>query len=587
MSSIFEPGMLINDRVELVKFREEGGQGEIWEVRDREFPTHKNLALKLHYTLWEKRGEREFQRREIRLKAEIDLIGEYKGTYIIAPHFLVGGLENVDGNEYAIAGVVMDLATEGSLLSFYQTDAFAKRNSHERVVFLEHLAKGLRVIQHHGIVHNDIKPANILINDEAGQYRPRYADFGYAFKRGDPVVWGGTYGYMAPEVFSKEAEPSFESDVYSLGMTFYEMLIRRHPLDDIMEQSDQMRAIRAHYNKHDFIDSGPLRELGGPALVKLILGMCSPSRTQRYTIEEVLQDLETIAREAKVRVTPLPEDTYPHLANRFRWSEAAHRAFGESERIIFLKGARALVDPTFLMERLARERLHGYSIFRLLGASDYLLRIWRSDADQEGLDSVLHAYKANRGGGFEVFTPSIRRPQSSRAAAAKLSSPAAVIALLLEMAESDTTAVQLQRFRSNGLFFGETKAVREKGKRRDAVRVICRLRTKAALNAQLAEVIADKIYETCQRTRGLKQIEVLANRGDEGHQAEFILIGELDDFHRYGGILQQVEQLVADLTTDGIEEFRSLFEMDATSFHESHDGRLLHELYRHRTRRGR
>lgn len=586
MTGIFKPGMVINDQVELLKYREKGGQAEIWEVRNLTFTAHANLALKLHYTDWENRSDHDFQQRQIRLQAEIDLLGACKSAYIIAPHFLVGGKETSDGQDYALAGVVMDLASEGSLYSFYQSEKFKQLSAPERFYFMEHMARGLHAVQHYEIIHNDIKPANILVNNEAGHYRPRYADFGYAFKRGGPIVRAGTPGYMAPEIHLKTGDPSFESDIYSLGISFYEMLLGHHPLDQLLRNSDQMKALQGYYYTHEYIDSAPLRELDSPEMAKLIQRMCSRNPANRPTIEEVIEELEGLAREVKSRFTPRAEEAFPELAGRFRWSETVHAAFGESERIIFLKGARAELDPQYLSQRLAKERLFGYSIFRLLGASDYMLRIWRTDADQEGLDAVLRDYRAERGA-YEVFTPLIRRPEISRTAAARLSSQAAVVTHLLQMAEADLSGPQLRTYRVAGLIAGETKTVLEAGKRRHAVRVICRLRTKWVLSDQLAQVIADKIYQTCRTTRGLKEVEVLANPGHDSHHAEFVLIGELDDFHRYGGILHEIEQLITGLAPDSLDEFRSLFEMDAVSLQESHDGRLLHELYRHRARRGR
>lgn len=77
------------------------------------------------------------------------------------------------------------------------------------------------------IIHQDIKPANILINDD-GKYA--ITDFGISAQSGhkhDDLFEessGGTIAYMAPERFAENAQPNAASDVWALGSTFYEMI---------------------------------------------------------------------------------------------------------------------------------------------------------------------------------------------------------------------------------------------------------------------------------------------------------------------------------------------------------------------------
>jgi serine/threonine protein kinase len=79
-----------------------------------------------------------------------------------------------------------------------------------------------------GIVHRDIKPANIMI---AGGTEIKIADFGAAFLKKSQAVQTATIGspyYMAPEQIEGR-EPTFHSDMYSLGVVLYQLLTGRRP----------------------------------------------------------------------------------------------------------------------------------------------------------------------------------------------------------------------------------------------------------------------------------------------------------------------------------------------------------------------
>ncbi len=104
------------------------------------------------------------------------------------------------------------------------------------------VAEALEYAHHQGTLHRDIKPSNLLLD---GQGRVWVADFGLA-KASDsddlthPGDIVGTLRYMAPERF--EGRCDARSDVYSLGLTLYELLARR-PAFDRIDRAELIRQV--------------------------------------------------------------------------------------------------------------------------------------------------------------------------------------------------------------------------------------------------------------------------------------------------------------------------------------------------------
>jgi serine/threonine protein kinase len=105
----------------------------------------------------------------------------------------------------------------------------------EALKIVPQICDALQFAHDEGVVHRDIKPENILL-DKRG--RVKIADFGLAklFKaKGDEALTGthqimGTPHYMAPEQIRGSRDVDHRADIYSLGVTFYEMLTGELPL---------------------------------------------------------------------------------------------------------------------------------------------------------------------------------------------------------------------------------------------------------------------------------------------------------------------------------------------------------------------
>ncbi|MFI9503605.1 protein kinase [Nocardia sp. NPDC052566] len=116
------------------------------------------------------------------------------------------------------------------------------------VRLLADAAHGLDYAHQHGVLHRDVKPANILIeHGDHGAERAVLTDFGIARALDDAETMTGTtatFAYVAPERFLGQQADN-RADVYSLGCTFYELLTGRTPFPRL----EQAALIAAHLNE--------------------------------------------------------------------------------------------------------------------------------------------------------------------------------------------------------------------------------------------------------------------------------------------------------------------------------------------------
>ncbi|KAK4581171.1 hypothetical protein RGQ29_024734 [Quercus rubra] len=187
------------------------------------------------------------------------------------------------------------------------------------------LAKALQYLHNLGIVHRDVKPANILLGKNL---YPHLADFGLAeYKKdlkgvsvenwkstGKPTGgfhkrnMVGTLIYMAPEILKKEIHTE-KSDVYSFGISINELLTGVIPYTDLRAEAQAHTVLEMNYTEQQLtaaVVSDRLRpvlagpELGAPSSLLSLIQRCWDANPQnRPSFDDIVGELDSILEHRK------------------------------------------------------------------------------------------------------------------------------------------------------------------------------------------------------------------------------------------------------------------------------------------------
>lgn len=199
-------GSTIANRYILKEYKGSGSFGEVWLAEDSELGI--DVAIKLYISL-DQKGQDEFKdeyKVAYGLSHENLLTAQYYGVWDHRPYLIMKYCSR--GSAGNIGGIV---------------------NEADIWKFIHDVANGLKYL--HGletpIVHQDIKPENILI-DEQGNYL--ITDFGISKKmrttmrkQSKRAIESGAIAYMGPERFLKDPMAVKASDIWSLGVSIYEL----------------------------------------------------------------------------------------------------------------------------------------------------------------------------------------------------------------------------------------------------------------------------------------------------------------------------------------------------------------------------
>lgn len=230
-SQAFSTGTIIAERYRIVASLGSGGMGEVYRADDLLLDTP--VALKfLPIGVGDDPVRLERFHEEVRLARRVahpnvcrvyDIV-EAKGRHFIS-------MEYIDGEDLAAT-----------------LTRFGPMTSDRAVEIARQLCAGLAAAHDQGVIHCDLKPANVMI-DKRGV--ARITDFGIAAAESKPghTDPAGTPAYMAPEQL-RGVRATRQSDLFSLGLVLYEMFTGRRAID--------ARSLAEVRRLHEVIDPGAL-----------------------------------------------------------------------------------------------------------------------------------------------------------------------------------------------------------------------------------------------------------------------------------------------------------------------------------------
>lgn len=263
-------GMMIGDRYEILEKIGTGGMSDVYKAKCHKL--NRFVAVKV-------------------LKQEFSENANFVSKFRIEAQAAAGlmhpNIVNVYdvGEENGIYYIVMELV-EGITLKKY-IEKKARLSYKEAVSIAIQVSMGIQAAHNNHIIHRDIKPQNIIISKDG---KVKVTDFGIAKAATSNTITSNVMGsvhYTSPEQ-ARGGYSDEKSDIYSLGITMFEMLTGRVPFNGETTVAIAIKHIQEELpTPKEFVPEIPT------AVENIVLKCCQKSPDRRYqSVEELIADLK-------------------------------------------------------------------------------------------------------------------------------------------------------------------------------------------------------------------------------------------------------------------------------------------------------
>lgn len=263
-------GMLLGDRYEVIEKIGTGGMSDVYRAKDHKL--NRFVAVKV-------------------LKQEFSENGNFVSKFIVEAQAAAGlmhpNIVNVYdvGEEAGIHYIIMELV-EGITLKKY-IEKKARLSYKEAVSIAIQVSMGIEAAHNNHIIHRDIKPQNIIISKEG---KVKVTDFGIAKAATSNTVTSNVMGsvhYTSPEQ-ARGGYSDEKSDVYSLGITLFEMLTGRVPFDGETTVTIAIKHIQEPMpSPREYVSEIPV------SVEQIVLKCCQKAVDRRYqSMGALIEDLK-------------------------------------------------------------------------------------------------------------------------------------------------------------------------------------------------------------------------------------------------------------------------------------------------------
>ena len=263
-------GVVLADRYTLLELIGSGGMADVYKASDKKL--NRCVAVKI-------------------LKSEFssdeNFINKFKQEAMAAASISNPHVVNVYdvGEEDDINYIVMELADGITLKELIQKKG--KLEIIESIQIAMQIVNGIKEAHMHGIIHRDIKPQNVMVSADG---KAKVMDFGIARAVTAQTITANTVGsvhYISPEQ-ARGSACDERCDIYSIGITLYEMITGRVPFD-----GESTVAIALAHIKEPITPPSVYDPMIPVSLEKIIMKCTQKKPEFRYSsADELLEDLK-------------------------------------------------------------------------------------------------------------------------------------------------------------------------------------------------------------------------------------------------------------------------------------------------------